>query len=111
MEDLDEELVGEIFSEPDQSKPREISRQADGTWLVQGTAHIRDVNRETGLELPEGEFSSTIAGLCLELAGRIPQVGTRCTTREGVVLEVAEATPRRVRLVRILPAATPTGAA
>ncbi len=110
-EDLVEELVGEIFSEPDQTRPREIERQADGVLLVQGTAQVREVNRETGLALPEGEYSSTIAGLCLELAGKIPQAGERCTTRDGVVLEVAESTPRRVRSVRILTPDRPADAA
>ncbi len=115
-EDLVEELVGEIFSEPDHAAPLPIERQPDGSYLIQGTAHIRDVNRETGLDLPEGEYSTTIAGLCLELAGKIPQVGERCTTRSGVVLEVADATPRRVRVVRVPavgrpPLARETGAA
>ena len=100
MEDLVEELVGEIFSEHDVAV-EQIRREPDGTAVVQGAAQIRDVNRELGLELPEGEGYSTIAGLCITLAGWIPQPGERLGTTGGAVLEVVEASPRRVRTVRI----------
>lgn len=107
MEDLVEELVGEIFSEHDVAVEL-VRREADGTAIAQGSAQIRDVNRELGLELPEGEGYSTIAGLCITLAGWIPQPGARLITTGGTVLEVIEASPRRVRTVRIHVAPPPS---
>jgi hypothetical protein len=64
---------------------------------------IHDVSRELSLELPEDQGYATIAGLCLHLAARIPEPGARFTTDDGTVIEVIEASPRRVRLVRVHP--------
>ncbi len=102
-EDLIEEVVGEIFSEQDEPEPALIHREADGTALVQAIAPIREVNRALDLDLPEGDGWSTIAGLAIHLAGRIPEKGTRLEVRDRSVLEVLEASPRRVRLVRVVP--------
>ena len=63
---------------------------------------MRDVNRELELELPESEGFTTIAGLCLELAGRIPKPGQRFQTPDGTELEVTAASPRQVKRVRIV---------
>lgn len=105
MEDIVEELVGEIFSEHDHAKPEPIHREADGSSVVLGSVTVREANRALGLELPEGETWSTIGGLCLALAGRIPDAGTRLTVEDGTSLEIVEASSRRVRSVRIRPAA------
>lgn len=103
MEDLLEELVGEIFSEHVQHVPEMIHREATGTTLVSGAAPIRDVNRELEINLPEEEGWSTVAGLCLALAGRIPSPGEKIEVPNNVTLEVVDASPRRVRSVRIHP--------
>jgi putative hemolysin len=103
MEDLVEELVGEIFSEHDKPPEEMFVREAGGGVRMQGAMTVRDANRELGLELPEGDDWTTVAGLCISLAGRIPTAGTRLKTGDGRVLEVLEANPRRVRLVRIEP--------
>jgi putative hemolysin len=100
VEDLVEELVGDIFSEHEQPV-EQVKREPDGSALVLGGAHVRDVNRTLGIDLPEGESFSTIAGLCIELAGWIPPTGTRLTTKDGIVLEVVEASPSRVRSFRV----------
>ena len=83
-------------------------REAGGGVRVQGAMPVRDLNRELGLELPEGDDWTTVAGLCISLAGRIPTGGTRLKTADGRVLEVLEANPRRVRLVRIEPRRDPS---
>ncbi|MFZ5479232.1 MAG: hemolysin family protein [Myxococcota bacterium] len=99
MEDLLEELVGEILSEND--KPRaKLARETDGSWVIAGNVPLHEVSRELGIELPEGDYS-TVAGLVIALGGRIPAPGERVTTEEGITLEVVESTPRRVRTVRI----------
>jgi putative hemolysin len=61
------------------------------------------VNRELGFELPDDGQWTTLAGLCLALAGRIPRAGERLETPGGYVLEVADASPRRVRAVLVRP--------
>lgn len=103
VEDLLEELVGEIFSEQDEPVPDVVRRNPDGSALVQAIAPIREVNRALDLDLPEGDGWTTVAGLCIHLAGRIPEKGARLETADRTVLEVIEASPRRVRLVRVIP--------
>ncbi len=102
MEDLVEELVGEILGEAEVARPW-VEREPSGSAVARGDAPIREVNRALDLELPEGEGYSTLAGLCIALAGGIPSPGARLTSAHGVVLEVLEATPRLVRRVRVIP--------
>ena len=100
MEDLLEELVGEIFDEHD--RPLDTIRPAgDDAALVAGTAHIREVSRALGVELPDDGAWTTVAGLVLFLAGRMPRSGERFQTPGGIWLEVVDVTPRRIRSVRI----------
>jgi len=110
IEDLIEELVGEIFSEHD-SAHESIKREPAGTALVQGTAPVREVNWALDLELPESNEWYTIAGLCIALAEQIPQEGQRLNAPDGSVIEIVEATPRRIRTVRVHPPAKPAPAA
>lgn len=102
IEDLVEELVGKIFSEQD-AVSSNIQREPNGTALVQGTAAVREVNRVLKIELPESEGWHTIAGLCISLAHEIPAQGTRLSASDGTELEIADASPRRVRTVRVHP--------
>jgi putative hemolysin len=106
IEDLIEELVGDIFSE-DEAPTTEIVREAAGTAIVMAGVPVRKVNRELGLDLPVGADRTTIAGLCISLAESIPQAGEHFVTEDGTVLEVVDASPRRVRKVRIHPVAHP----
>lgn len=76
---------------------------ADGSIAVRAEVPLRDVNREHGLELPEGEGFSTVGGLCLRRAGRVPQAGDQLTLDDGTVLVIEEATERAVVRVRLLP--------
>ncbi|WP_420829746.1 hemolysin family protein [Polyangium aurulentum] len=103
LEDLIEELVGDIHSEHDAPAPELVRREPKGTFLVQGGAPVREVTRVLDLDLPTEETFSTIAGLVLHLAQAIPTVGTRLTAPDGTVLEVVDATPQHVRAVRIHP--------
>ena len=101
-EDLIEELVGDIMSEDDVPE-QYFTREPSGTIVVQGWAAVRKVNRDLHLDLPVGKDRTTIAGLCMSLAQAIPQAGERLTIEDGTILEVIEASPRRVRRVRIHP--------
>jgi putative hemolysin len=71
---------------------------------VEGGMPIRDLNRALTLDLPEGETWSTVGGLCIALTGAIPTAGTSLTAEDGTRLEVLDASPRRVKRVRLHPA-------
>ena len=102
LEDLVEELVGEIFHERDKAPPKPIERAADGSWLLLGTVTLRDVWRELDIELPERGEGRTVGGLLVTLAGdRVPLAGERFEAAPGVELEVVEASLRRVRSARL----------
>jgi putative hemolysin len=106
LEDLVEELVGDISSEEERPEVL-VRREPDGAALVAGHAPLREVNRALDLELPEGEGYSTVAGLCIALSGAVPERGARLLAGDAV-LEVVEATPRQVVQVRIrVPARVP----
>ena len=99
IDDLVEELVGDILGE-DEVPDRAWVRDADGSWIVRGDAPIHATERELGIDLPDGEYA-TMAGLCLHVAGRIPEVGARLQPDDHVVLEILEAAPRRIKRVRV----------
>ena len=103
LEDLMEQLVGDILSERDGEEPPAISQAPDGSSLVDGEVTVREVNRELGIDLPQGDGYATLAGLCNALAGRIPREGDTFTVG-GTRLVVAKASPKRVLAVRVHPA-------
>jgi putative hemolysin len=103
MEDLLEELVGEIFSEHARDMPPPIAPDPDGSVVLPGTTAVREVNRQLGTELPEDARWTTVAGLCLSVAGRIPRKGEVFTLASGATIEVVEATERRVLELRLVP--------
>jgi putative hemolysin len=104
LEDLVEELVGDIFGEQEQPEAL-FQREPGGTALVRGDAPIREVNRALDLDLPEGEGYSTLAGLCIALAGSLPERGARLRAPDGTQIEVLDASARVVRHVRLWPPA------
>jgi putative hemolysin len=110
LEDLVEELVGEIVGEQEQVETL-FQHEPTGTALVRGDAPIREVNRAFELDLPEGDGYSTVAGLCIALAGAVPERGARLLAPDGTGIEVVDASPRVVRLVRLSPPALSGGRA
>jgi putative hemolysin len=64
---------------------------------------IRELKRETDIELPEEDSFTTIGGLAMYLAEKVPPVGALLTTDDGIQLLIEEASDRAVTLVRILP--------
>ena len=96
-EDLVEEVVGEIHDERDADQ-YEFERVAQSVYDCDGKLPVRDLAEHFGLEIaPEGY--ETVAGLVLELAGRIPSVGERFRSG-GFEVEVLELARRRVAKVR-----------
>ncbi len=70
--------------------------------MVQGAVPLRDVDRELDLELDALDDSTTIGGLCIALAGgRIPKTGEKLPAMPGVLIEIVDASTRRVRAVRL----------
>jgi CBS domain containing-hemolysin-like protein len=96
IEDLVEEIVGEIRDERD--KP-EIVRDGDRGFIVAGGMDVDRLNELFGMK-PEGKESATIAGLVSELAGRIPRKG-ETVEEDGLRFEVLESTDRKVERVRV----------
>src|SRR5690606_23934702 len=82
VEDIIEELVGEILDEFDTEEP-DIQPLEDGTFLVDARAWVEDVNEELSLVLPIHESYETIGGLLIERLGHIPHKGERVTIPEA----------------------------
>jgi len=96
IEDLVEEIVGEIRDERD--KP-EIVREGERSYVVSGGMDVDRLDELFGVK-PEGKDSATVAGLVSELAGRIPQTG-EIIEEDGLRFEVVESTDRKVERVRV----------
>src|SRR5579863_6098973 len=96
IEDLVEEIVGEIADEHEKA---EVVRENDHSYIVPGNMDVDRLDQLLGTR-PEGKESATVAGLVSELAGRIPQKG-EVVEEDGLRFEVLESTDRRVERVRI----------
>jgi CBS domain containing-hemolysin-like protein len=100
LEDIVEEVVGEIRDEHDKN-PDTVERLADGSYRVGGRTNIEELNESLDWELPQGDFE-TVAGLVLATLHRLPLVGE--VLRVGrYTLTVLEADRRRILTVRITP--------
>jgi CBS domain containing-hemolysin-like protein len=96
IEDLIEEIVGEIRDEHEKT---ELIRESDHTYVVPGSMDVDRLDELFAIRL-EGKESATIAGLVSEIAGRIPQKG-EVLEEDGLRFEVLQSTERRVEWVRI----------
>jgi putative hemolysin len=106
LEDLVEEVIGDIREEggvPDQHEPRRLS---GGIVELDGKENLDEVAEVSGLELPEGPYA-TLGGWVMAELGRLPQRGDR-VTHDGYLVDVVEIDGRRVARVRLTPPA-PTG--
>ena len=96
IEDLVEEIVGEIRDEHEKA---EFVRESEHSYIVPGNMDIDRLDELFGIR-PEGKEAATVAGLVSELAGRIPQKG-EVVEEGGLRFEVLDSTDRRVERVRI----------
>jgi CBS domain containing-hemolysin-like protein len=79
LEDLAEELVGEITDEHDPDvDPQYVPVEGDGIWEMPGDVHVDEVERSLGVDLPRGDYE-TIAGLVIAVAGTLPEPGATLT--------------------------------
>jgi Mg2+/Co2+ transporter CorB len=107
LEDILEEIVGKIEDEHD-VEVAGVAHEPDGSYRVDGTVTISDLNRELRWHLPDEE-ASTVAGLVLHEARRIPEPG-QVFVFYGFRFEVLERQRNRIRQVRITPPAEPSKA-
>ncbi len=98
IEDLLEEIVGEIRDEYDREEPS-IEKVAEGEYVVDARVPLDDVNEELGINLATGDYD-TLGGLMFERLGRIPAVGDELTAN-GVRIVVESAEGRRLRKLRL----------
>ena len=100
LEDLLEEIVGEINDEFDEEVRAQILKEAEGTYLLSGMLTVRDANRQLKLDLPEDGGYTTLAGFIMAQAGRLPQTG-EVVEFEGMTFKIERLEGRRIRRVRL----------
>ena len=104
IEDLVEEIVGEIIDEHDVEETTKILNQPDGSAIANARATIENLEDIFGpiLSVEEKDEADTIAGLIFCLTGRIAKRGEVIRHDSGLEFEILEADPRRLKTVRIL---------
>ncbi len=103
LEDLVEEIVGEIEDEHDEEAPSVVKRGA-GVWEADARTEIEDFEESSGLDLALPDFEDeidTLGGIVFALAGRVPQRGEILRHPVGADIEVVDVDGRRVRRVRL----------
>jgi putative hemolysin len=98
LEDLLEEIVGEIRDEHDREEPP-LRAEEGGAWLVSGLAHAEELERVFGVDLGERDYD-TVGGFVTSTLGRVPAQGETFTS-QGLTVEIVEADARRVWRVRV----------
>jgi len=102
VEDILEELVGDILDEFDTEEP-ELIRVAEGVYSVDARMWVSDLNKELALTLPVSETYETIAGLIIDQLGYIPRIGESCEfDEEGVRLIVIQMKGKRITRIKML---------
>ncbi|SET38123.1 hemolysin family protein [Geodermatophilus poikilotrophus] len=101
LEDLAEELVGEITDEHDAEHPEYVPIEGDGVWEMPGDVHVDEVERALGVDLPRGHYE-TIAGLVIAAAGTLPGPSTRLTVElppdPGDLVHADDPAPRHLHV-------------
>jgi len=106
LEDLLEEIVGEIRDEYDEDEEELIQKLDERTYLVEGSMKLGDINDELGTELESEDYDS-IGGLIIECLDRLPEEGEIIATDQGIVLQVKEVSQNRiVKVLMTLPEKT-----
>jgi len=109
VEDILEELVGEILDEFDQDEP-EVQTVEPGVYLINGQVRVKDANEQLGISLPLEASYDTVGGLVTERLGNIPRRGdTVSIDGSGLTITVIQMLGRRVGRVKVT--APPSGAA
>jgi CBS domain containing-hemolysin-like protein len=105
MEDIVEQIVGDIADEHDEEEAPAVVRQADGSFLADARASLEDVTATVGTEFDVGEAAQevdTLGGYLVTQIGRVPVRGELVPGPGAFELEVLDADPRRVKKLRIV---------
>ena len=100
LEDLLEEIVGDISDEHDEEVNEQIHRQPDGSCVLDGSLAVRDLNKRLGMNIPMSDGYTTVAGFLMAEAGRILDEG-ETVPFNGHTFKVEKAAKRRILEVRL----------
>jgi magnesium and cobalt transporter len=104
IEDLIEQVIGEIEDEHDEPEDALWSREKPGCYLVQARAPLDELESELGVALRVGEDEEeidTLGGLVFKLSGRVPARGEVVPLHNGSEIEVVDADGRRIKRIRV----------
>jgi CBS domain containing-hemolysin-like protein len=104
MEDIVEQIVGEIGDEHDEEETPSVLRQPDGSFIADARTSLEDVTAALGVEFDVGDAADevdTIGGYIVAQVGRLPLRGELVSGPTGYEIEVLDADPRRIKRVRI----------
>ena len=101
IEDVIEQIVGEIDDEFDVDDDQNIRREADRQYLVRGVTRIEEFNEYFNARLPEEQGFETVAGLLMRRFGRLPRRG-EAVTIEGFEFRITRADRRRIDALRVV---------
>jgi magnesium and cobalt transporter len=104
IEDLIEQVIGEIEDEHDIAEGRFWTEEAPGCYLAQARTPVEDFEAEVGMKLVSSEDEEeidTLGGLVFMLAGRVPARGEVVKHPDGPDIEVVDADPRRIKRLRV----------
>jgi CBS domain containing-hemolysin-like protein len=100
LEDLLEEIVGDISDEHDEEVNEQIKEQPDGSYLLDGGLAVRDLNRRLEMNVPVSEGYTTIAGFLMSEAGQVLSEG-EVIPFNGHIFQIEKVEKHRVLLVRM----------
>ena len=110
IEDMVEQIVGDIEDEHDEDELPAVVRQPDGSFLADARAQLEDVVAAVGVDFDVGDAAEevdTLGGYLMTQVGRLPLRGELVPGPAGFEIEVLDADPRRMKKVRITAATTP----
>ena len=110
LEDLLEEIVGEIRDEYDDDEKDWIRKLSDREYRIEGSVKLDDINDALGLSLESEEYDS-IGGLIIEKLDHLPTVNESVTTDDGIKVTVEKMDKNRIETVRLLLPEPPADAA
>ena len=101
VEDIIEEIVGELYDEDDSPEHEKITITGENTYLVTGSSLISTVNDSLGINLPIGRFSQTIGGFIIDELGRIPKRKDKISVK-GAEIIVDSVSMTKINNVKII---------
>jgi CBS domain containing-hemolysin-like protein len=100
LEDLLEEIVGEILDETDSTEAASVRLIDNNHWVADGLTSLADIERSIGLKVPDELDANTISGLCMQRLGRMPQAED-VIVEQGFRITIMATEDRRVGHVHI----------